>query len=134
MIGASSATARSFFTLRPNSDSDADYSVAGTIIQPDNITLSGGFGSYTSDTDIDFGTMDNTSASTVSTAFYMDMCDQTGTKYWSVTGGGLDAGGEGHQVFSSQGLYEASATITSIQVLSSTGNFDAGTIYVFGAN
>jgi len=134
MIGASSATARSFFTLRPNSDSDADYSVAGTIIQPDNITLSGGFGSYTSDTDIDFGTMDNTSGSTVSTALYMDMCDQTGTKYWSVTGGGLDAGGEGHQVFSSQGLYEASATITSIQVLSSTGNFDAGTIYVFGAN
>ena len=134
MIAASSATARSFFTLRPNSDSDADYSVAGTLIQPDNITLSGGFGSFSSDTDIDFGTMDNTTGSTVSTALYMDMCDQTGTKYWSVTGGGLDAGGEGHQVFSSQGLFEAGATITSIQVLSSVGNFDAGTIYVFGAN
>ncbi len=134
MIGASSATARSFFTLRPNADSDADYSVAGLLIQPDNITTSGGFGAYTSDTDIDFGTMDNSDGSTVSTSLFMDLTDQTGTKFWSVTGGGLDAGGQGHQVFATQGLYEASAAITSMQVLSSTGNFDAGTIYIFGAN
>ena len=135
MIGASSATARSFFTLRPNDDSGSDYSVAGIKIQPDNpSTDTFGFGAFSSDTDIDFGTMSNNAASVVYGSCFIDLCDQTGNKYYSVSAGGDFAGGQGAQLFTTQGLFEAGATITSIAVLSSTGNFDAGTIYVYGAN
>jgi hypothetical protein len=135
MVGASSATARSFITLRPNDDSGADYSVGGFFIQPNNITTSAdGIGAFSSDTDIDFGTMSNTASSVVHGSAFFDLCDKTGNKFYSVSAGGTLSGGEGHQLYTSQGLFEAGATITSIAVLSSTGNFDAGTIYVYGAN
>ena len=134
MVGASSATARSFFTLRPNDDSGADYSVGGFIIQPSNISTSSfGIGAFSSDTDIDFGTMANASTSEVFASCFIDLCDQTGNKYFSTTSGGTQDV-DGAQLFATQGLFEAGATITSVAVLSSTGNFDAGTIYVYGAN
>jgi hypothetical protein len=134
MVDASSATARSFFTLRPNDDSGADYSVGGFIIQPSNIaTSSFGIGAFSSDTDIDFGTMANAATSVVYATAFFDFCDQTGNKYFSVTAGGTQDV-DGAQLFATQGLFEAGATITSIAVLSSVGNFDAGTIYVYGAN
>lgn len=135
MIGASSANARSFFTLRPNDNSAADYSVAGYVIQPNNPTTSIlGIGAYSSNTDISFGTMSNNAASVVYGCAFFDLADQTGNKFYSVTAGGDYAGGEGAQLYGTQGLFEAGAAITSIAVLSSTGNFDAGTIYVYGAN
>lgn len=135
MVGASSANARSFISLRPNDDSGADYSVGGMFVQPDNANSSAGLGSYSSDTSIYFGTMSNAANSVVNGGFFMDLCDKTGTKYYSTTAGGNSNGtSQGHQLFATQGLYEAGATITSIAVLSSDGNFDAGTIYVFGAN
>jgi len=134
MVGAS-AGARSFFTLRPNDDSGADYSVAGIQIQPDNnLTSTVGIGAYSSNTDITFGTMSNNAASVVSAGCFIDTTNQTGNKYYSMTGGGDFGGGQGAQLFATQGLFEAGATITSIAVLSSVGNFDAGTIYVYGAN
>jgi len=134
MVAASSANNRSFMTLRPNDDSDADYSVGGFFVQPNNITLSEGISAFSSDTDIDFGTMSNNAASQVHATAFFDLCDQTGSKYFSVTAGGTVSGGEGHQLYATQGLFEAGATITSVAVLSSTGNFDNGTLYVFGAN
>lgn len=135
MVGASSATARSFFTLRPNDDSGSDYSVAGFLLQPDNIaTSTEGIGAFSSETDIDFGTMSNNAASVVYASCFIDLCDQTGNKYFSTTSGGTFSGGQGAQLYATQGLFEAGAAITSVAVLSSTGNFDAGTIYVYGAN
>jgi hypothetical protein len=44
-------------------------------------------------------------------------------------GGGLT----GEQEFSSLGWYSGSSTISSIEIKSSVGNFDAGTVYVYGA-
>jgi len=134
MVGASSGNARSFFEIRPNDDSGADYSTGGFFVQPDNITLSEGVGSYSAKTEISFGTMSNNAASVVQASLFMDFCNQTGTKFYSVTAGGNPGGGQGHQLFAQQGLMEAGATITSVAVISSTGNFDAGTLYVFGAN
>jgi hypothetical protein len=134
MVGASSGNARSFFEIRPNDDSGADYSTGGFFVQPDNITLSEGVGSYSAKTEISFGTMSNNAASIVQASLFMDLCNQTGTKFYSVTAGGNPGGGQGHQLFAQQGLMEAGATITSVAVTSSTGNFDAGTLYVFGAN
>jgi hypothetical protein len=135
MIGASSATARSFITLRPNNISTADYSYAGFYVQPSNITTSAdGFGSYSGASDINFGVMSNNASSVVYGACSINLTDQTGWKDYAVTAGGDKAGGDGQQLITLQGILEAAATITSITLLSSVGNFDAGTVYVLGAN
>lgn len=138
MIGAS-AGARSFFTLRPNNISTADYSVAGGILQIATATAgsyvrSSAYGSYSGNSDIAFGTMSNNAASVVNGAISINLTDQTGWKDYAVTAAGDDAVGEGNQVYFTQGILEAAATITSVTVLSSVGNFDAGTIYILGAN
>lgn len=138
MIGAS-AGARSFFTLRPNNISSADYSVAGAFLQianttPNNYIRSNPYGAYSTNTDIAFGTMSNSASSQVNAACSINLTDQTGWKDYAITAAGTDDFGEGNQLYFTQGILEASATITSITVLSSVGNFDAGTIYVLGAN
>jgi hypothetical protein len=135
MVGASSATARSFITLRPNDVSTGDYSVGGILIQPDNANVSTGLAGYSNYTNISFGTMSNVQASYVYGSFFMDLTDQTGWKNWSVASGGdSDGTSTTHQLFATQGIFEATTTITSVAVISSTGNFDAGTLYVLGAN
>jgi hypothetical protein len=135
MIGASSATARSFISLRPNNISTADYSVAGFFVQPSNITTSAdGFGVYSTETAINFGVMSNTASSVVYGACSINLTDQTGWKDYAITCGGDKAGGDGQQLITTQGILEASAAITSITLISSAGNFDAGTVYVLGAN
>lgn len=139
MVGASSATARSFITLRPNNISSADYSVAGVTLQianvtPNNYVRSSPYGAYSTNTDIAFGTMSNSASSQVNGACSINLTNETGWKDYAVTASGSDDFGEGNQVYVTQGILEASAAITSITVISSTGNFDAGTIYVLGAN
>ena len=137
MVGAS-AGARSFITIRPNNISSADYSAAGMNAQfsntPGSYALTYGYGAYSTFTDIPMGTMSNNAASTVDAAFVMNLTDQTGWKDFTVGAAGTNTVGEGNQLYSIAGVLEASATITSITVLSSVGNFDAGTIYVLGAN
>lgn len=137
MVGAS-AGARSFITIRPNNISSADYSAAGMNAQfsntPGSYALTYGYGAYSTFTDIPMGTMSNNAASTVDAAFVMNLTDQTGWKDFTVGAAGTNTVGEGNQLYSIAGILEAAATITSITVLSSVGNFDAGTIYVLGAN
>lgn len=138
MVGAS-AGARSFITLRPNNISTADYSAAGGLLQiatgtPGSYVRSSAYGEYSTGTDIEFGTMSNNAASVVNGACSINLTDQTGWKDFRVTAAGDDSVGEGNQVYFTQGILEAAATITSISVISSVGNFDAGTIYVLGAN
>lgn len=137
MVGASSATARSFVTLRPNNISSADYtagggsviySTTGTYVEASEI------GYYSSGTEINFGTMSNNASSTVSGSCSINLTDQTGWKDFAVVATGNRGSGEGNLMYTSQGILEAAATITSMTVISSVGNFDTGTIYILGAN
>ena len=135
MVGASSVNSRSFITLRPNNISTSDYTVGGIFIQPDNASSSAGIGSYSGYSDITFGTMANAADSQVNGSCLINLTDQTGWKDYIVTSGGNSNGSsQGHQLFATQGILEAAATITSMTVISSTGNFDNGTIYILGAN
>jgi hypothetical protein len=137
MVGAS-AGARSFFTLRPNNISTADYSAAGLIAQfsntPGSYAVTYGYGAYSTWTDIPMGTMANNAATIADATCTIELTDQTGWKDFISTAGGTNTSGEGNQIYAVQGILEAAATITSITLLSSVGNFDAGTVYVLGAN
>jgi hypothetical protein len=79
------------------------------------------------------GAMSDNAGSFVSASCYVDKADTTGWKMVSVTGGADSNTGNSNRAYSYQGFYEASAAVTSITLLSSTGNFDGGTMYILGA-
>ena len=135
VIGASSANATSSISLRLNGDSAANYTWAGfynacpVTYNAGNIQ---GDGSYSGATSFLIGRMAADAASLVFGSAKIDLTDTTGWKSVDIVGGG---DGSGSQIVTArQGIYEASAAITSISIISSSGNFDAGTVYVMGAN
>jgi hypothetical protein len=136
IIGASSANVSSTITLRLNGDSAANYTWAGYYDAAPATYNSGniqGDGNYSASTSFTFGRMSNGSeTSAVFGSAKIDLADTTGWKSVDVVGGG--DGSSSQIVTSRQGIYEASAAITSISIISSSGNFDAGTVYVMGLN
>jgi hypothetical protein len=47
---------------------------------------------------------------------------------------GASSGAAPSRTYFGRGVYLGSSTITGITIFTSSGNFDAGTVYVYGAN
>jgi hypothetical protein len=73
----------------------------------------------------------NNAASTALGSISMDLADTTGWKTFQFFGAPTGTG-TGHWQMSGHGLYKASAAITSISLVGN--DFDAGTLFVYGAN
>jgi hypothetical protein len=137
IIGASSANSTSSISVRLNTDSAANYSNVGFYINAASAYSSGnrqGDGTFSGDTSIPVGRMSDAAGGTsqVFGSVYIDKTDTTGFKMTQTVGGGDSSA---QQILQTRmGIYEASAAITSISVRSSSGDFDAGTVYVMGAN
>jgi riboflavin synthase len=59
-------------------------------------------------------------------------CNSSGFKAYSAVGAGGSYGGNTGQIqATTQGMFESTATISSVSIISGNGNFDAGTIYVY---
>jgi hypothetical protein len=135
--GASSASAGSFFSFRLNGDSGLNYTVGGARIDfPSAYAASMGdtYTGYSGTDGILFARMSGAAASVAGGSLFVDMTDTTGWKNYSVMGGADASGNDSQRLVYGQGIYEASAAITSVSVISDTGNFDGGKIYVLGAN
>lgn len=130
--GASSASASSFIYVRPNGIS-ASYVYAGHYLEWSGTYGAANFNgtATTSGTGILIAKMSTTAANALSGATTISGCSSTGNKAFVSVGSG--DGGSGHSSVSLNGFIPASAAITSIDVYSSVGNFDAGTVYVYGA-
>ena len=135
---ASSASASSSIYLRINGDTAANYSEYGTYNSINTSYAATYFlpaNGYSTKTYISIGTMGNNAASAISGSCFIDLADQTGWKLHRTIGTGNASGAaQDYEQFNTQGFYEGSAAITSVSLTSSAGNFDAGTIYVLGAN
>ena len=134
---ASSANALSSLSITFNSDSAANYSDFGsryefTPSNPEGVQSSSR-SSYSTASAIPVGRMSNSAPSSISAAMYVDKADSTGWKRYDLTSGLSNNNADEGQGYSIQGFYEASAAITSVSIISSTGNFDNGTIYVLGS-
>ena len=134
---ASSANASAEFTIRFNADSGANYSQFGSLYQftpsnPEGIQ-SQKKDDFSDQTAIFIGKMSASATSSLGSAIYLDKANSTGTKRFIATTGLSHNNSDGGQTISLQGLYEATAVITSVSIISSTGNFDNGTIYVMGS-
>jgi hypothetical protein len=134
---ASDSTTNSQFTIRFNGDTAANYSSFGSLYQftpsnPEGIQ-SYKYSNFSDATQIQIGKHSNSSNSSIASAIYVDKADTTGTKRFSATTGLTTNNSDAGQTVSVQGLYEASAAITSVSIISDQANFDNGTIYVMGS-
>ena len=128
---ASSANSASSFSIRLNADSGANYiysslyafDASALVIRTENST--GG-------TSCVFGVMGNSQISTVSGHALISGTNATGVKPIQLNSVSL-LDNTSNRSYSLTGSYLGSSAITSVSIISSSGNFDAGTIYVYGA-
>jgi len=126
---ASSANANSSFFVRLNGDTGANYTSLGGQMQSspeptNNVDTTAG---------LLLCPMSNNAASAISASILLNGCNSTGFKVGMTAGGSSSAGGNNGSIVTTGGIYKGTSVITSISVRSSTGNFDAGTLYVYGS-
>jgi hypothetical protein len=127
IVGASSNTINSTFTVRFNTDSGSNYDF---VHHSFNTGPGTSFGSASqSQTSFVLTYMDNT-ADTFNAHLRLSGANAAGIKPYSGMSFGSQSGTTNRNV---QGHYLGTSTISSISVISSAGNFDAGTIFVYGA-
>lgn len=137
IIDGASAGADAFLSFRLNGDTGLNYTQAGNVIDaPSTYSANDfqGYGGYSGSDGILFAQLSSNGNSTAYGSLLMDLTDKSGWKAFTVMGGADASGGNGQRLSNVQGVYEASAAITSVSVVSDAGNFDGGKIYVLGAN
>jgi len=126
---ASSANASSFVGLRVNGDSTNVYYSFGqenTLNSTYSATMFASRGEVGNS--INIGRMGNAAGDAVDGTVVLSGCNAAGVKQFISAGAG---NGTTARQYLLQGYVDLSATITSITVISSTGNFDDGAVYVY---
>jgi len=130
--GASSASASSYIYLRLNTDTASNYYQYGPNMTAPSSYSVNSFEAFTGqDTGVVIGRMSSNAASNVFGYALLSGCNASGQKIFNSAGTGRPGGGNGQEVAVTGGYYDSSSTISSISLFSSTGNFDAGTVFVY---
>jgi hypothetical protein len=133
VMNASSANASSEFAFRLNGDTATNYTYGSAgIYNPSGYlsSLVSGDRSTASDR-IPFANMSTNAASAVNGFCLFSGCNSSGLKIFNGSGAGNAAGGNTQSFVVVGGTYTGSSTISSVSIVSNSGNFDAGTIYVY---
>jgi hypothetical protein len=137
IIGASCTAADIEIQVQINADSGANYTSAGvSYVWGSTYAASNynGGGNYSAGTLIEVGRMSSgASTSTVSAGLWINGANTTGEKFYHSIGGGTATGSNGHRFYHNTGMWENTATVSSIKIIASGGTFDAGTVYVWGS-
>lgn len=130
IAGGSSANGSSLFSFRINSDSGSNYNQFGANLSWQNTYSSGNYTaiSNTSQSDYYLHYGAGNAAGVFSGYVFLTGCNSSGVK--SIIAG-TGATQTGNETSYTGGYWNNSASVTSISLLSSSGNFDAGTIYVY---
>ena len=130
--GGSSASNSSQFLVRFNGDTANNYYMYGISVEihavyQTNFISYMGTQARSGITLVGFG---GTGASSVSAgALTITGCNSSGVKAYQAVGGPGNHTNGGFPI--TQGYYNSSSTISSVSLFSETGNFDAGTMYVY---
>ena len=119
--GVSSDTAGAIFTLRLNADSGSNYRLAGLQI--------GGSTYETAASAFKVATQGTAAGNEA--MFHAQILGSNSTGQKVITAGSR-ANGTSSNAFSYVGSYFGSSAISSVSILTDSGSFDAGTIYVYG--
>lgn len=140
VLNASSTVASAAMYIRPNSLTTAIYDVFGNSGNASSAysaqTIFDRTALYQFSTGIPIGNMPNAVTGILAAYTFIDKTDQTGFKNFTSSGTGADNSGSssGQVMYNNGGILEMSAAVTSLTIATTSGNFDAGTIYVWGAN
>lgn len=129
---ASSASAGSEISVLLNGSS-ANYSNNANFIDAATAYSTVNFATNPSTTKIILAYMANSAASVVRSAISIDGANSTGIKTYNWTGAATNASSNGQYHVAGGGTYTDSNVISSISIVSQTGNFDAGTVFIYGA-
>jgi len=131
--GASSVNAEAYFGVRLNGDTGNNYNSLGLQTVYDGSSSIGLEGiNRLNDAYVLMCRIagDGQSAASVGEGFLqINGCTTAGLKVFNGTGAGNN--GTGRRSFTSGGFYNSASTISSISLFSLSGNFDAGTMYVY---
>jgi hypothetical protein len=134
VVGASSANASSSINVRINGLSTSVYNAQGiAITNPTSYNkafLDGWDGG--SDNKINLAIMSDAAASTVRGYVLFQGCNSSGVKVFQSAAGVVSSTGKDAYALSLGG-YVTAAAITSVTLRSDSGNFDAGTLFVYAA-
>ena len=130
---ASSANVSAFFDLRLNSDTGNNYNRFGT-----NFLQAAAYAAVNIDGEgslstniIRFARMSGSAGSVASGFLSITGANSAGHKMFNYEGFATADGNSGHRGYSGGGWYASASTISSVSIISSSGNFDNGTIYVY---
>jgi hypothetical protein len=136
VVDASSASSNSTFGIRPNNNSTSSNYLYGfnRTLAPATYSIDITAGNaVTTASSIPIGQMANTAGAAGGGSVILWGGKETGLKSFFAAGGGDNYGGATNQVaYTVNGLFNSTSVISSMSVFSSVGNFDAGTIYVYG--
>jgi len=137
--GASSTSDGTQIQIRPNADSGTNYTNYGfQYHSPSTYSSANGQGfadqGFSASTEIRIGVMSDNAASVIYGACHIETANTTGWKKFTATGGGTTAAGTGQRNYATQGIWEAAAEVTSIQIRCAGGTLDAGLVYVLGGS
>jgi len=127
---ASSASAGSSISVQINAITANQRSLGKTDIinASNNVNIVGD-----SRTTITLGVMSSNAASAVNGVVNIFGCNSAGTKMYQYAGGASLGGGTAQENFVGGGRWDNAATVSSIVVVSSSGNFDGGTVRVYAS-
>jgi hypothetical protein len=128
--GASSASANSNFQLRFNTDTGSNYTNVRTEFVGTSPNATNG-AKNVDVTVIPIAVQGNAVADTVTILIQVEGTNSAGLKVGSSSSTGNNVAGANGML--GQFYYKGTSAISSVSLISNTGNFDAGTIYVYGA-
>jgi len=133
VAGASSATAGSEISLRLNTDTGNNYHRFGIYSQYSTTYTVGNFTTDSGSMDSRYlmSIMSSNSGSTVSGYAMITGCNAAGVKVIQQASGATSGGGNNQVQTINGGYYNSATVISSISLVSSAGNFDGGTVYVY---
>jgi hypothetical protein len=135
MINVSGASAGllSVMTFRLNTDSGSNYNAYGLSLTAPNTysTNNQTAVSTVAGTSIPFGAASNNGNSVVAGYLLVSGSNTAGLKIYSSASSGTPQTSNSQYANVVGGIYSGTSTISSVSIISSVGNFDAGTIYVY---
>lgn len=133
LVYYASAGAASEIDFRLNGDSSSIYSGYGSMFIGKSSYNWDVFGYYGNEliSVANFARISGDGADYVMGGITFTGCNSSGSKAWQVTGASRSYNGQNGLSYNGQGIYTGTSTISSISILSSVGNFDNGTIYIY---
>jgi len=136
IYNASSSIGLATFTFRLNADTSSNYdSMGGYVYNPLSFNTHMVNGEATlAGTSAPLGYPSGAASSVVNGGIIIDGANSTSVKVFDVSTIGDYAGNDTQRMISFRGQYKGTSVISSISFITSVGTWDAGTVYIYGAN